>query len=103
MSTETFYQLAFNELYSVNTLINMVKSSCEEKEFNAQYYGIAPECIKLLSAERNDYINMFEIISDKISNILELNLSYEAELTLENNANNCSREIAAKSTTNKCP
>ena len=41
-----------------------------------------------LSAERNNYINMLTILSEKISNIMELNIAMENEILLQENSNN---------------
>lgn len=86
-----FNQETFGELYVLDTLINMTKESCQDREFSGQYYGIPPEMIAKLSAERNNYINMLTLFSEKVSNIMNLNLRLEQELCLEQNTNNCSR------------
>lgn len=75
---------AFNELYYVNTLVNMMKSSCEDKEYRGNYFGMDYEGIKKLSAERNDYINMLTLISDRLSSLININLSLEKELLHQN-------------------
>lgn len=73
---------AFNQMYVVNTLINMTKQSCEERENHGEYYGLKGELLKRISDERNDYINMLSILSDKISSVMSLYVSMEKELTL---------------------
>lgn len=75
---------AFNELYYINTLVNMMKLSCEDKEYKGSYFGMDFEGIKKLSAERNDYINMLTLISDRISTLININLSLEKELLHQN-------------------
>ena len=73
---------AFNQMYVVNTLINMTLQSCEEKENHGEYYGLTGELLKKISDERNDYINMLTVLSDKIDYVMSLYLSIEKELTL---------------------
>ena len=85
------YQKAFNELYMVDTLIKMTKNFCEEREYKGQYYGISKDSIEALSSERNDYINMLSIASDKVSNIMNLNLLMESEMSLQENSDDCGR------------
>ncbi len=88
-----FCNQAFCELYILDTLVKMTKESCEDREYNGQYYGIPPEKIKKLSVERNNYINMLTLLSEKITSIMNINLQIEEELTLEQNPDNCSRQI----------
>ncbi len=83
------YQEAFEELYIIESIVNMTMSSCQEREFSGQYYGIPAENLPQLSAERNNYINMLMLLSERIANIMTLNLSMEKEITLlEQNSNN---------------
>ena len=77
------YEKAFNELYTINTLISMVKRVCEEREYKGEYYNISKEKAVKLSKERNDYINVLTIISDRLSNIIELNLLMESKIPLK--------------------
>lgn len=74
-----FYQDAFSEMYVVNTLINVARSNCLEKEFKAEYYGIPLEFTGYISDERNDYINILSVVADRISNLIELYLLHENE------------------------
>ena len=43
---QNYCQQAFDELYIVDSIVNMTKSSCMEQEFNGQYYGASCECLK---------------------------------------------------------
>lgn len=90
-SLSQMYEQSFNEMYVLNTMINMIKQSCEEKENKSMYYGTNYETIKNISNERNDYINMLAVVSDKISNIMSLFLSMEREIALYKDSNNCCR------------
>ena len=80
----------FNELENINTVLLMTKTFCMEKEFNRQYYGISEESVLQLSEERNNYINMLVILSEKINTARNLNLSLERELRLHNDTDYCS-------------
>ena len=70
---QNYCQQAFDELYIVDSIVKMTKNSCLEHEFNGQYYGASCESSKKLSAERNNYINMLTLLSERISNIIHLN------------------------------
>ena len=85
-----FNQETFGELYVLDTLINMTKESCQDREFSGQYYGIPAEMKAKLSAERNNYINMLTLFSEKVTNIMNINLRVEQELCLKQNPHNCS-------------
>ena len=76
------HEKAFNELYFTNTLVKMIKNSCEKLEYNGEYYGLTSDNKNKLSAERNDYINMLTLISDRISKLENLNLTLEKEILL---------------------
>lgn len=98
-----YYQNVFNELYIIETIVKMTKDSCLEREFNGEYYGTSGEYSAQLSAERNSYINMLTILSEKVSILIDMNTSAENELLLQENSNNCSRKIAAECSANKSP
>lgn len=76
----SYHQESFNELYKIDTLVQITRKNFECIEFSGQYYGIPKEKISLLSAERNNLINMLEIVSDKISNIINLGMLMEDEI-----------------------
>lgn len=79
----------FNELYVADSIVNLTKNSCMDREFSGQYYGIPIESSAQLSAERNNYINMLTILSEKISHIMELNIAIENEILLQENSDDC--------------
>lgn len=85
----TCYQESFNKLYMINTLINMVRKMCEEREFKGEYYNISKKSAAKLSEERNDYINVLSIVCDSIADVLNLKLKMETEMGLKHNSNNC--------------
>ena len=85
------HEKTFNELYFADTIVEMTRQSCREREFNGQYYGIPAEMVAKLSAERNHYINMLDMLSERITNMKNLNLSLEQEIMLEQYSNNSCR------------
>ena len=98
----SFYQTVFNELYVIDTIVKMTKDSCMEREFNGQYYGTSGKSSAQLSAERNSYINMLTLLSERVSNLMDINISAENDTLLEKNSNYSSGKITAQSTTDKC-
>ena len=84
-----YCQQAFDELYIVDSIVKMTKNSCLEHEFNGEYYGASCESSKKLSAERNNYINMLTLLSERILNIIHLNGLIENEFLLQDNSNDC--------------
>ena len=90
-SLMTCSQEVFNELYIIDSIVQMTKKTCQDYEFSGQYYGIPVEKSIKLSTERNNYINMLNLLSEKISNIMKLNLLMEKEITLQQNTDNCRR------------
>lgn len=95
------YRNVLHELYIIDTIVKMTSDYCTELEFSGQYYGMSGEYSSQLSAERNHYINMLSVLSEKISILIDLNLSAEDELLLQENSVYCSRKIAAESPANK--
>lgn len=73
-------EASFNELYVIDTILQMTKKSCQDFEFSGQYYGLAENMALELSAERNNYINMFNLLLERTSNLMALNLSIEKRL-----------------------
>lgn len=84
-----YCQQALDELYIVDSIVKMTKNSCLEREFNGQYYGADIESSKKMSAERNNYINMLTVLSERIDNIMNINVNIENEFLLHNNTNDC--------------
>lgn len=82
---------AFDELYIINSLVNLIKTSCEDKEFKGKYYDAPLNIAKLLSDERNDYINALTLLSDRLSCLYKQCLIIEDNLTLHNDTNDSSR------------
>ena len=78
-----FNQQTFEELYIIDSIIDVTRNTCENFEFNGQYYGITSEKSRHLSAERNNFINMLNILAEHVENIKDLNIDLEKEVTLE--------------------
>ena len=78
-SVAIYQNKLFNELYSINTLLNLTKNYCQELEFKVEYYGASKNCIKNFSNERNDYLTMFTIMRNKLNNAISINLELERE------------------------
>ena len=86
----SYYDKAIDELYSINPYVNMIKSYCQEQEFKGEYYGLHNKQMLKLSEERNGYITMLTLISGKLSDIIDLNLSIERNFsTLQKYSDNC--------------
>ena len=73
---------AVNEIYNVDVLVNAIKCCCMEKEFKGEYYGIPNVFVQQISNERNEYLSLLTILSDKIKYINSLQYKIEKELTL---------------------
>ena len=81
-----------NELFTTQTLVDVAKASCMTREFKGEYYGIPQNYVPMISNERNEYISLFTIISDKLKYAHNLNLNLEQELTiLHQNSDYCGR------------
>ena len=89
---QSYYDEVMYELFNTNTLVNVAKLCCQEKEFKGEYYGIPQNFIPMISNERNEYISLLTLISDKLNNINRLNLNAQKELScLNKDSNYCCR------------
>ena len=86
-----FYEQTFREMYILNTIITLIKESCEERENKGIYYGLKSDGIKQISNERHNYINGLDVVKDRLSNILKTYLSAEDTFYLHQNTYDCSR------------
>lgn len=73
-------EAVFSELYVMNTILQMTKKSCQELEFSGEYYGMSEDMAAKLSMERNNYINMINLMDERTSNLMNLNLTIEKML-----------------------
>lgn len=71
-----------NEVYNADVLLNATICCCQEKEFRGEYYGIPESYTHNISNERNEYLSLLTLLSDKIRYINKLNHRIEQELTL---------------------
>ncbi len=85
------YEKIFNEVYYADTIVEMLRQACQDKEFSGQYYGISKEIALKLSEERNHYINMLDLLSERITNIKTLNLLLEQAIMLQQYTHNSCR------------
>lgn len=76
----SFYQETFNELYKIDSLVQVTRTNCENIEFSGQYYGASREICTHLSAERNNYINVLTILSERITEIIDKSVLFENEI-----------------------
>ena len=86
----------FNELYNAGVLINATKCCCMDREFRGEYYGIPQNYIVEISNERNEYLSLLSLLSDKINHIHTLSRSIEKELTLQQDTDYCGRQITTE-------
>lgn len=98
----SYQNSSFDELYIINTLIQMTKSSCTEREFKGEYYGTSGNMKNNLSTERNEYITMLTLAADRLSSLIEINLSMENKISnlSQKNSDNCRRKITAQRSAN---
>lgn len=71
----------FDVLFSLESIIKMTHNTCRDKEIYSIYYDLPNNYKITLSEERNNYINMLTLALDKISNLKELNLVVEKEIS----------------------
>lgn len=71
----------FELLFSLESIIKITHDVCMDKEVNSMYYDLPEKHKNYLSQERNHYINMLTLALDKLSNIKEINLNIEKELS----------------------
>ena len=78
----SYSEKLYDEMYSLDVLINATKCCCQEKEFCGEYYGIPKNFIHKISNERNEYLSLLAVISEKVKHVIKLNKIIEKELTL---------------------
>ena len=68
---------AYINLFQLETLTELTKNACWEKELSSIYYDTNYDEQINLSKERNNYINMLTIIQDKIANLRKIYCTIE--------------------------
>ena len=83
------FEVIFDKISTLESLIKLTLNECKDKEIRANYYDIPFDNIINLSEERNNYINMLTVALEKIEQIkiissnLEINsLDYKSTPTM---------------------
>ena len=71
----------FSELFYTNTLVNVTRNCCQEREFKGEYYGIPQHFTEKISDERNEYISLLTLIADRLKLLHDLNMTIEKNLS----------------------
>ncbi len=77
---QLFCDNCFSQLYYLESILQLTKDVCQEKEFSSIYYNLPPKYKFVLSAERNHYINMLSLALDRVANIKQINNGLEDDL-----------------------
>lgn len=59
-----------DDLFMMESLINLTKESCIKKELESVYYNLDKDMQLKLSNERNNYINLMSIAEEKILHLI---------------------------------
>jgi hypothetical protein len=78
------FDIIFEKIFTLETVIKLTLSSCKEKEIKAEYYNITFNNIINLSEERNNYINMLTIALEKLEEIKTISSGFENEYVIYN-------------------
>lgn len=77
--------VSIETIFIIESILKSIQESCYYKEMISQYYDLSLADSKLLSEERNHYINLISISLEKVSKIKK-HLNF-----LEQNSYNSSR------------
>ena len=75
------FDSSFDTLMTLESIIKITQANCRDKEIYSVHYDLPTKDKKMLSEERNHYINMLNLALDKVSNLIEINLIIEKELS----------------------
>lgn len=70
-----------DELNTLKSVIELTNDYCYEMENNGNYYDLPTNHKLSLSKERNHYINMLKLASDKITSIIDISENIEEKLS----------------------
>ena len=62
-------EIFWQNLYVIESLINILKDGCNNLEFNSVYYNDCKDYRFKLSRERNNCINTLSVVLEKLENI----------------------------------
>ncbi|MBQ6516102.1 hypothetical protein IJI31_02870 [bacterium] len=62
-------EIFWQNLYIIESLINILKDGCNNLEFNSVYYNDCKDYRFKLSEERNNCINTLSVVLEKLENI----------------------------------
>jgi hypothetical protein len=94
------YSDEFNNIdYSlgiIESLIKIAKENCFYKECDSNNHNLNPQYKKMLSEERNNYINLLSVLLDEVLNLRKENNQLDIKIhQLKQDTNNCGRQITA--------
>ena len=70
-------EIIYNNLCSIESIIDTTTDSCLKRELLQDYYGTTTKRQRLISQERNNYINMLNLAKSKITEAIELHQNFE--------------------------
>ena len=79
------FDIIFEKIFTLESVIKLTLNSCKEKEIKAEYYNLASNNIINLSEERNNYVNMLTIALEKLEQIKTISSNFEREYVNYNN------------------
>ncbi len=80
-----YYEMSFDVLSYIESILSVTKEVCLEKEINSKYYNIPLQEQIKLSTERNNYINMITLAQEKIE---QLKIIYNDSMPIFSNYSN---------------
>ena len=78
----SFFDDSIEIIYTIESVIELTKSACLNKELTSKYHNLTSNEIFFISKERNHYINMLSIVLDKVNHLKQINNEIEKELSL---------------------
>lgn len=73
------FEIIFEKIYTLESVIKLTLNSCKEKEIKAEYYNLAFENTINLSEERSNYINMLALALEKLEQIKGICSNFEID------------------------